>query len=175
MKNIEIALLGFVYENPVYGYDMYKSISDPDGFGAIYHLKIGRLYSILNKLEKTGYVQSNIDASGARPPKKIFSITPQGKNKFLEWLNNPVKHGREIRINLLVKMYFAEKLHFVSIKEIADRQIAECENWLFEINQSNPEKQNTQTTQALVREFRISQINSYITWLNTCKRRRKND
>ncbi len=170
MNNIDIALLGFIFQNDMHGYDMYKIISDNDGFGAIYTIKIGRLYSILNKLEEGGYVESKLNASGARPPKKMYSITENGKKTFNNWLRNPVKHGREIRINLLIKLYFAEKYQFFCADEIVNGQIDECKKWLDGIINSDHPQENENNFLLLVNEFRISQINAYINWLKTCKR-----
>ena len=56
MENVdlEIALLGFLFEKAKHGYELYKEISDPVGIGGVWRVKIGKMYSMLKKLESRG-------------------------------------------------------------------------------------------------------------------------
>ena len=175
MNSIDIAILGFLYEKEMHGYEIYKLVSDKYGLGAIYSIKIGRLYTILNKLEESGYVQSELDANGPRPPKKIYTITLAGEQLFKNWLRTPVKHGRDIRINLLMKLFFAKKSPMIDKNDILINQIEECQDWMERITQEISDLQNEENIQFVVKEFRKSQIEGYINWLTWCKRRIKND
>ena len=175
MNSIDAAILGFLSEKDMHGYEIFKYISYKDGFGAIYSIKIGRLYSILNKLEESGYIHSEIDATGARPPKKVYKISPNGEQIFKIWLESPVKHGRDIRITLLIKLFFADKFPKINFGEILRIQIMECQDWLQNIQLGVTNQKNEKSIQYLVKEFRKSQIEGYINWLKWCKRKIADD
>lgn len=171
MDKFQIAVLGFLIDHEKHGYDLFKEISQPDGFGSIYSIKIGRLYALLNKSEASGYVSSKISADGNRPPKKIFLINPAGKKIFEEWMNTPVKHGREIRTFLLMKIFFAEKLGNFSTRELVQNQIEECEMWMRKTMEKVGQEQEQNNYKNFVQQFRKSQIEGYINWLQWCERR----
>jgi PadR family transcriptional regulator, regulatory protein AphA len=175
MNSIEIAILGFLIEKEMHGYEVFKNVSDKGGFGAIYSIKIGRLYSILNKLEELDLIQSEINSAGSRPPKKVYKITNEGEQQFKIWLIAPEKHGRDIRINLLMKLFFAERIPEISEEDILLNQINECQEWLEKMNNETLSSKNLDNIQFIVQEFRKFQIEGYINWLIWCKRRIIND
>src|SRR5690606_2496630 len=41
---------------------------------------------------------------------QIYTLTDEGKAELLNWLREPVGHTREIRLEFLVKLYFARQL-----------------------------------------------------------------
>lgn len=175
MNSIDLAILGFLIEKEKHGYEINKIVSDESGFGAIYSIKIGRLYSILNKLEESNLVHSRLDTTGVRPPKKVYRITKEGEHKFKNWLVTPEKHGRDMRINLLMKLFFLEELPKICDKDILANQINECQEWLEKISKEIKNLKNDEKIQFIVKEFRKSQIEGYINWLKWCKRRINND
>jgi DNA-binding PadR family transcriptional regulator len=126
-------------------------------------------------LEDEHLVTSSIHTEGARPPKKMFSITEAGRKTFKNWMMKPVKHGREIRINLLIKFYFAERKDAFQADQIIDSQILECNRWLDFLIRSPQNRPENDQFRFLVEQFRKSQIEGYISWLHWCKGRKKDD
>jgi hypothetical protein len=47
------------------------------------------------------------DAAGGRPSRRVFALSPAGHAELDRWLAEPVAHTREIRLEFLVKLYFA--------------------------------------------------------------------
>jgi len=43
-----------------------------------------------------------------KPAKKVFSITDENRLVFLAWLRSPVMNVRDIRLEFLTKLHFAE-------------------------------------------------------------------
>lgn len=44
------------------------------------------LYKTLDKLERAGYLEKKLEQNGARPPKKVYSITSEGSTALGEYL-----------------------------------------------------------------------------------------
>ena len=106
-NNSDISLLGFLSINPMHGYELHKRVADLSGFGIVWNIKIGKLYAMLNRLEKDGYVRASIAKEGNRPARNEFSITSKGKKTFDAWSISPVNRGRDFRIIFLLKLYFS--------------------------------------------------------------------
>ena len=52
----EFFLLGLLYKQPRHGYDLMKAIKQSPGLSAIWFVKPGRIYSLLDRLEKAEMV-----------------------------------------------------------------------------------------------------------------------
>jgi DNA-binding PadR family transcriptional regulator len=102
------ALLGLLAEGPAHGYELHRSFA-PDGpLADVYRLEINQLYALLKKLAELGLVeQSGFEPVGSAPPRRYFAITPAGLEELDKWLREPVPHTREVRLEFLVKLYFA--------------------------------------------------------------------
>jgi len=171
MRDLNYAILGFLYKKDKHGYVVFKEVSNQEGFGQIFRIKIGKLYSILNTLEENKYLSSHIKREGVKPPKKIFRITKTGYEAFEKWMENPVKHGRQIRSILLMKLFFSARYLEFNENRVLTTQIEECKNWLANINEHQKTSQQKNDFRYLVSEFRKSQIEASISWLGWCKRR----
>ncbi len=82
MTNAELAILSLVVENPCYGYDI-EQIIEQRGMRDWTEIGFSSIYYLLKKLEKKGFIFSHLDQqSGPGPARKIYEITPQGKNAW---------------------------------------------------------------------------------------------
>ena len=66
--NIEVSVLGFLYDQSKHGYDLHKDISDLSGIGIVWRVKMGRLYAMLHRLEKKYVDRTRIRARGKQTP-----------------------------------------------------------------------------------------------------------
>ena len=73
--DLEKALLGFLYKGPKHGYELFKEISNPMEIGEVWRVKIGKMYSMLKKLESQDFIRATSEQDGNRPPKNTFFIT----------------------------------------------------------------------------------------------------
>ena len=67
---------------PMYGYQIARALIPADGEPVI---KQGALYPVLRSLEKNGLLSSSVEPSVSGPPRKYYSITPQGQDTLNEW------------------------------------------------------------------------------------------
>jgi len=166
----EYALLGFLREGPMHGYQIHRRLSDPAGIGLVWRLKRSQLYALLKRLEKDGYVTTVLSPQDRRPPRNVFQLTRAGEGKFLDWLQSPVLHGREIRLHFLAKLYFAQREGPQVVQRLIERQRSVCQNWLAAQQAIDAPPPGNQSYEWLVHEFRQAQIQAVLTWLDTCQR-----
>jgi DNA-binding PadR family transcriptional regulator len=166
--DLEITLLGYLFDGPKHGYELYKEISDPMGIGGVWRVKIGKMYSILRKLESQGFISATSERDGNRPPKNTLFLTKKGKNIFNKWMRTPIKHGRDIRILFLMKIYFLKRSELFNGKDLILKQKAECENWKERYKPVPQERVGENSFNLFVRKYRSSQIDGFIDWLDWC-------
>ena len=169
--DLEIALLGFLVAGAKHGYELHKEISDPMGIGGVWHVKIGKMYSMLKNLEKQGLIKATSGQEGNRPPKTTYFLTKQGKNTFYDWMITPIQHGRDLRILFLLKIYLMRRDDPDFKKKIISKQKTECEKWKEYYKVGSQERHKENSFLWFVKKYRSSQIDGFINWLNWCKER----
>jgi PadR family transcriptional regulator, regulatory protein AphA len=164
----ELALLGFLYEQPMYGYEIHQRMSDPAGLGQVWQLKQSQLYALMGKLEEEGFLSTELQPQEARPPRKVFHLTPSGTQVFLDWLHSPVEHGRDMRLDFLVKLYFIQKEGVEAIRGLIEKQREVVLGWLSYQDEHAAPAQPPLAYEWFVREFRTEQNRSFLAWLDRC-------
>ena len=71
---LDLIVLHFVDEEPMYGYQMIKKIQDKFGV----QLGASTIYPLLNDMEEKGYLESRWDTESDRP-RKIYHLTTEGE------------------------------------------------------------------------------------------------
>jgi PadR family transcriptional regulator AphA len=166
---VEYALLGFLREGPLHGYAIYRQLADPDKIGLVWQIKRSQLYALLGRLEDEGYLTSVLEPQDARPPRKVFELTETGRHAFLDWVQSPVLHGREVRLTFLVKLYFAQREGSDVAIGLIEQQRKVCQGWLVTQRAKSRAARNNQPYKWLVHQFRIGQIEAIMTWLDDCQ------
>jgi len=168
----DISLLGFITIEPMHGYELHKQVTDLSGFGIVWNVKIGKLYAMLNRLEKNGFIRSTISREGNRPARNEFIITNKGKKTFETWSLSPVNRGRDFRIIFLLKLYFSLIKGIEHAIILIDSQIEMCNSWLSNSKKTIISKEDSATEglfPEIVGMYRKFQIQGYLTWLDWCK------
>lgn len=157
------AVLGCLLPGPAHGYQLGKRLSS--GLGPIWHIAPSQLYSLLARLEREGLIQGHLEPQGARPPRRVFSLTPAGRHAFWDWATSPVRHARDVRLELLAKLYFlhrhaperipallsAQAVRLARLRDrLAGRAVLPCDDpWLGRI----------------AARFRLRQLEALLCWL----------
>ncbi len=76
----DIIILGLLYKQDSYGYNLMQEISARSSGG--YHMKETTLYSVLSRLEKNGLITSYSGAETLGRKRTYFHITPEGERFF---------------------------------------------------------------------------------------------
>lgn len=158
----EIALLGFLRNQPLHGYEIYRRLSEAPELKAVWRMKQSRLYAILSRLEVEGLIQSTHEPQDNRPPRKVFHLTAAGESAFRRWLIEPVRLPREMRLDFMLKLFFALEDGQRVAAELIRRQLEVCARWLV----LQEEKDSaTNTYLDFVRGYRQAHIEAIQNWL----------
>ena len=109
---LKFIIEGLLMENEMSGYDINLSMKNTQLFKAGF----GNIYPALKKLETDGSISSREIVETGRY-KKIYTITEQGKEEFLEWLEQPVEIKKS-NYDYLIKMYFYRYLPQEKVKAL---------------------------------------------------------
>ncbi len=166
---LEYILLGFLDQSPIHGYELYKKIANFEGVFLVWRIKQSQLYALLDKLEAEGLLASTLIPGEAHLMRKEYQITEIGRQAFYTWRCSPVNHGRDMRQEFLAKLYFAQKSSAEVSFELIDRQKSICLKWLSGFRDSYAKVPGEQSFERMVFQFRIHQIEAFITWLDSCQ------
>lgn len=166
---VEYALLGFVYERPTHGYEIYQQLSAPAGLWQVWRMKQSQLYALLTKLEEEQYFTTTLQPQEARPPRKVYTLTAAGRASFEAWLTTPVTHGRQMRLEFLAKLYFAYRQGPAVVAPLLQQQTEACHRWLAELQVGAKPSATLDGFAYAVQQFRISQVESFLAWLAMCQ------
>jgi DNA-binding PadR family transcriptional regulator len=166
----EHAVLGLLYfeEGGGHGYDLARHFGDDQPLGDVLKLEPGMLYHHLKKLARTGWVTVDVEPQGTRPPRQVYTLTDDGKTELLRWLREPVQHTRDIRLDFLVKLYFARLLDPALATDLIHGQLAksrEMESSLETRLAESNAPANDFARQVL--DLRLLQTRAAITWLES--------
>jgi PadR family transcriptional regulator, regulatory protein AphA len=165
--DMELALLGFLRSGPQHGYQLHQQLADPAGLGPVWRLKQSHLYAMLKKLEQDGYIQGELGAQDtAYPPRRVFHLTAAGEAAYQEWLQSPVESPRLMRQEFLAKLYFTRQEGPEVARALIVRQRTICHQWLAA---KNTEAAERPAFNWLVHQYRLSQIEAALAWLDTCE------
>jgi DNA-binding PadR family transcriptional regulator len=161
-----------------YGYDLARHFASGQPLAEILRLEPSMLYHHLKKLDRAGWVVAEVDAGGARPPRRVYQLTEAGRHRLSRWLGEPVAHTREIRLEFLVKLYFARRLDpkraEMLIKEQHEtlRRIAvSLTEQIRALDAAAPSPASDDAFLRVVLELRLSQTRATTAWLETAAQR----
>lgn len=163
----EQVLLGLLMQQPMHGYELSQHFESPAGLGRIWQLGMSQIYAVLKQLEDAGYVEGETELQTDRPPRKVYRITPAGRQAFVDWVAEPVEHMRDLRVELLAKVYFHYELKLPSLESLIEAQLAYCRSQ--HAGLVDQVQEGTDEMDRLVLEFRASQVQAIVEWLEHCQ------
>ncbi len=127
----EHALLGLLvlHGGAGYGYDLARHFSEQSGpLAEIIRLEPGMLYPHLKKLARDRLVTAAVDEQTGRPARQTHAITDAGRQALDRWLREPVRATREIRLDFLLKLFFARRLDPALARSLVAEQRRVCDD-----------------------------------------------
>ena len=157
-------LLGLLMSRPKHGYELYQEFGSE--LGRVWRLGLSQLYAELNALEEAGLVTSQAEPQANRPPRKVFSLASAGQEAFLDWVQQPSSHPREIRLECLARLYFYFRLALPGLDKFVAAQKAVCQAQVKSLARAAVETEDP--FGRLVLDFRQGQLQATIHWLDRC-------
>jgi DNA-binding PadR family transcriptional regulator len=171
----EHALLGLLAlaGGTAHGYDLARQFRRGQPLGEVIRLEPAMLYKHLKKLARLGWLTMTTEDQAPRPPRQICHLTSSGEAELRRWLGEPVARTREIRLEFLVKLYFAMHL----APELALHLATEQRGVMLQLANSLTEQRTALQTPAnaspgddlffqdLVLDLRLRQTHAAAEWL----------
>ncbi|HVB64552.1 MAG TPA: PadR family transcriptional regulator [Nitrolancea sp.] len=101
---LALAVLGCLYERPMHPYEMAMTLRHRAKQESI-KLNYGSLYSVVDALERRGWIVSReTERDGRRPERTVYGLTKAGEVEFFDWLSEllgvPVKEYTQFEAGL---------------------------------------------------------------------------
>ncbi len=165
---LELALVGLVQQHPLHGYEIYQRLKKHPTIGMVWKPKQSHVYALLKKLEQAGFLETTIETQDAYPPRKVLHITRAGAAAFANWLGEPVYDWEDVQREFLIKLFFAQRTSDAAALHLVERQRTESRAWLDELHQRMRSLTAYQSSEWLVIQFRIRQVEGFLDWLDRC-------
>lgn len=160
----EFAILGVLRERPSHGYEVARRFVDDRDLGLVLPLDMSSVYATLKELQERGLIDGHREDVGARPPRTVFQITPDGDRRFDAWLLTPVERLREVRSDLLLKLYFARQVGNVAVARLLDAQADVCRGYAARLSHLR-DAAAPESFERLVRESKLGVAWATVAWL----------
>jgi PadR family transcriptional regulator AphA len=168
--SLDKVALGLLVSGPKHGYELYQDFVA--AFGPIWKAGRSKFYAILSDLNVETLLSVTIQPQDDRPPRKIYHLTETGRQTFLDWVYEPVRPMRSIRVEFLAKLRFFYLLDLQNPYRLIDAQIAICQAELDRFaSQGSENRPDDDPFYDLLSSFRQRQVALIIDWLNACKRK----
>lgn len=155
----EPALLGFLQDGPLHGYDLHKQVTQQ--LGPVWHLGLSQMYAILKEYETRGWLKTVTVAQNGRPARKMLKLTAQGQRAFDAWMVQSARGLREFRVDFFARLYFARAAGRPALRRFLDHQIQATQKERDALSAAQTEAEFS----AVVRDFRLTQLDAILTWL----------
>ncbi|HKF27900.1 MAG TPA: PadR family transcriptional regulator [Candidatus Binataceae bacterium] len=102
--SLELALLGLIAAAPrICGYDISRIFNL--SMRHFWHAHPGQIYPTLARMEREGWISSRELIQRGRPNKRLFAITPKGREALQRWLESPYEKLKLKHAPLLKTLY----------------------------------------------------------------------
>ncbi len=105
----EWTVLAVVSERPTHGFAVAQLTAPGGELGRIWHIPRPVIYRSIGRLLEAGLVTQDAVESGRGPQRTIYTVTPQGREAAVRWLDTPVAHVRDVRSHLLLKLALLDR------------------------------------------------------------------
>ena len=99
---MRLPLLALLAKEPAHGYELKTLLEQT--FGQAYPSpNIGQIYVTLQRVERDGLVRSQDVVQATRPNKRVYELTPAGRDAVAAWVEEP-SEGPRIRDDFFMKL-----------------------------------------------------------------------
>ena len=157
----EYPVLGTLSLGAAHGYDVFRFLND--NLHDICHFGRSQTYAVLTRLQHEGLVSHEKVEQENLPAKKVFQLTPIGREIFNSWMQAPVAHIRDLRVEFLVKLFFAGLTASGVREKLLTEQLKVCRRKTDRLMELRRGARDSIETQAL--EYRIAVVRATVEWL----------
>jgi DNA-binding PadR family transcriptional regulator len=120
----ENALLGLLCEGPKHGYEVCQRFASNGEWSAVGELARSQVYALLKSLERQGQAVAVLEEGERGPARRVYTLTEEGRGRFLEWVRRPVHSVRGLRVEFPLKLHFLRRLGLAGAEDLIEAQEA---------------------------------------------------
>lgn len=160
----EYAILGVLRERPMHGYEISRGFGGESDLGIVLPIDMSNVYAMLKDLQEQGLIEGRRETVGLRPPRTVFSLTPEADAAFFDWITTPVGRMREIRADLLVKLFFCRAIGANTTAALLDAQIEASREYIERLERLTAETP-AESFERLVYDSKLGPARATVAWL----------
>jgi DNA-binding PadR family transcriptional regulator len=147
----------------MHGYDLHNAIQER--LRRVWRLSQSQLYAVLKRLEAQGLILAQLEEGERRKPRRVFSATEVGRERFGLWLNAPSDCStRILRLEFLTRLFFARELAPASLASIVAEQEAAVRRQLASHRKLLEAMASTDPISRLGMDLKVRQLASVLAW-----------
>jgi DNA-binding PadR family transcriptional regulator len=163
---MRLPLLALLAKEPAHGYELKSRLEQM--FGDAYPSpNIGQVYLTLQRLEKAGLVCSEDVAQAARPNKRVYELTPAGREAVVEWLESP-SDGPRVRDDFFMKLALGPLTGDVDRLGLINRQRRYYLGQIRELSSLAADNNDSPISRLLI-EGSLLHVQADLDWLERCQ------
>jgi DNA-binding PadR family transcriptional regulator len=160
-------LLALLAKEPAHGYELKLALEQT--FGVAYPSpNIGQIYVTLKRLEADGLVRVEDVAQDSRPNKKVYELTPAGRDAVAAWVDEPAESPR-VRDDFFIKLALAPRAGLADQMELINRQRRHYYAQLRALADLQDTTDSRDTTARLLIEGQYLHLQADLDWLQRCQ------
>ncbi len=138
--SVKYIVLGYLSWQPASGYDLKKIISDSETLP--WSGNSNQIYRALVELHEEGLVDQTVETQEKLPARKIYTITPKGKEMLVEW-SKDTPMAPQFRKPFLGQLLWADQLTPKEIDQLLDDYLNAVGEKLFMVRVQADRKPDT--------------------------------
>ena len=156
-------VLAVLARAPAHGYDVWRYLNEH--LGGVWKLGRSQVYALLSQLERRGLVHHERVDQTNFPARKVFHLTAEGRAVVDEWIQLPVHHVRDLRLEFPGKFHFARSRSLGDASTLVRNQMEVCLHKRTDIEAAMAGCSLEIERQVLA--YRIGVIDATVTWLKS--------
>jgi hypothetical protein len=125
---------------------------------------------MLSRLERAGLIRGRREEVGSYPPRRVYELTQAGRDAVLWWIDEPVEHPRDMRIEFPLKLYLARQLDAGRARTLVEHQRSLFSSYVARLEREPLPRDSEGDAGfiALMRAGRIGRLRAALSWLDRC-------
>jgi DNA-binding PadR family transcriptional regulator len=164
---VRLPLLALLAKEPAHGYELKARLEQT--FGDAYPSpNIGQVYVTLQRLERSGLVRSQDVVQSDRPNKRVYELTPAGRDAVATWAEEP-SDGPLIRDDFFIKLVLAPQSGAADPLSLINQQRRHYFGLMRSLSDLADEASGHNKIGALLIEGAILHLQADLEWLERCQ------
>lgn len=164
---MRLPLMALLAKEPAHGYELKSRLEQI--FGEAYPSpNIGQVYLTLQRLERAGLVRSQDVVQAARPNKRVYDLTPAGREMVNAWLEAP-SDGPRIRDDFFMKLALGPLVGDIDRLGLINQQRRHYLAQMRELASVAAEGTEGNSVARLLAEGAMLHVQADLDWLERCQ------